>query len=269
MKNTFYQVFFGISMALCVFVAGIFFSNLYIQQDKNEGFSFTQNLYDSSKILPDSFVSTPRFFASNQLSTKTKLSEEEKEKITRTFNDIIILASKNKICTGGSYSLEPTFHYDYKSGKQTQKGYSFNASFNCEINTNQLEEYKELISSMSKIASLSGLISMNVPSLNATISNELLRKSEEESINKILTLANESSIRYSKSINYKCKIKNINFSSRQIRPAPRVLTEKSNTASFDKFDKIVGTVNNIGPVLPVIDEENMEKSALVTFYCEK
>ena len=72
------NLFIAFSCVMLVFIMAGLFSNFYI---KDKGFSFSQNLYDSTKILPDVFTSTPRFFQSASLANKTRLSKEEKEYI--------------------------------------------------------------------------------------------------------------------------------------------------------------------------------------------
>lgn len=241
----------GAFLAILAFICGLCFSNFY-PKDSEQGFSFRQNLYHSSELLPDSFVSMPSFSASSLLSTKINLSLEERGKITKTFNDIIALANENKICKGGSYSIEPTFYYD--KGRNVPRGHSFRASFDCEISAKQLQEYNELINNMAKLASLNGLIVMNTPALSAVISSELLRKNEQNSISEILKLADEARKQYSKATNKNCYVKNIDFVNNSIVPRP-LYAAKSNS-------DIVETS------LPVIDSKKIEKTATVTFYCE-
>ena len=238
------NLFIAFSCVMLVFIMALLFSNFYI---KDKGFSFSQNLYDSTKILPDVFTSTPRFFQSASLANKTRLSKEEKEGIARSFNAILDLASKDKICTGGSYNLEPNFYYE--QGKKIQKGYNLSAFFSCEIKADEIEKYQKLLSDMSNIASLNGLFEMSVPSLNARISNEMLRKAEKESINRILLQARQLSKDYSKNLDTKCYIRSINFTNRQTQP--RAVMMKAEI-----------------PNIPVTDEKDIEKIASISFYCE-
>lgn len=241
---------------LCVlmFVVGLFFNVWFLDGAEKKGFSFTQSIYSSNKLTPDAFVSNPKFVASEYLSTKTSLNAQEKALIAKTFNEILERVALDKLCRGGSWTVEPTFLY--KNGVEIPKGQRLRANLSCKIQAKELEAYNTLLNDIDAIATKSGLMTVSMPALRASFSNELIKENEiklrEELISKALDIAKH----YTKLINKHCELKNLDLDS------------PSRTMSVISEDAVVeGVGTTFKNALPVVGEEERAVNAVATYIC--
>lgn len=241
---------------LCVimFVVGLFFNVWFLDGAEKKGFSFTQGIYSTNKLTPDTFISNPKFVASEYLSTKTSLNAQEKALIAKTFNEILERVALDKLCRGGSWAIEPTFLY--KNGVEIPKGQRLRANLSCKITAKELEAYNTLLNDIDAIATKSGLMTVSMPALRASFSNELIKENEiklrEELISKALDIAKH----YTKLINKQCELKNLDLAS------------PSRTMSAITEDSVAeGTGTAFKNALPVVGEEERVVNAVATYIC--
>ncbi|EHF7931892.1 hypothetical protein J3016_001414, partial [Campylobacter coli] len=108
-------------LCLVLFVAGVIFNVEFLNKNKTtQTLNFSRSIETSMEAKPDIFHANINFWANENLSTQTFLSNEDKIQISNTFNQILERSKKENFCSGGSFSLEPNF--SYKDGVQTPKG---------------------------------------------------------------------------------------------------------------------------------------------------
>ncbi len=239
---------------VAIFVLGLFCNVWFFKSTENSGFSFSQELQVVNKLAPDTFVSYPRFTASRFLSTKISLNADEKALVTSAFNDILARVAKDKLCRGGSYTIEPTF--SYKDGVQIPKGQRVEASLSCKIQASELESYNKLLNDIDAIASKSGLIAMSMPALQAHFSPEALRANENALREELIKTALATSEHYTKLTSRKCELKNLDFS--------RSFGGRNYLASAKIADEGASVFQN---ALPVVGEEERSVKADATYVC--
>lgn len=249
---------------LCVvaFVLGLFFNVWFLSGAEKKGFSFTQELQSANKLTPDNFVSTPRFMASEFLSTKVSLNTAEKALIAKAFNDILERVAQDKICRGGSYTIEPTF--SYKDGVETPKGQRVSASLSCKIKADELDAYNVLLRDIDIIATKSGFITMSMPALRASFSNELIKANEMKLREELIKTALATAENYSKLTNKQCELKNLDFSGSVAVPRSYLLSAKASVAEDAVADSVESAYSN---ALPVVGEEERTINAVGSYVC--
>lgn len=247
---------------LCVlmFALGVFF-DIYFSKNKNvpqnptkSGFSFSVELQSATTLLPDSFVSYPKFSASKFLSTKVALSAEEKGIISNAFNEIIARVGTEKLCVGGSYTIEPTF--SYKDGLETPKGQRVQASLSCKIKKAELEKYNDLMNDINDIATKSGLITVSMPALRASFSSESLRENDDKLREMLIKSALQKVGEYSNTTQKACELTSLDFARGFV--GARLMSAKAESNADASFDT----------ALPVIDEEERTMNAVATYLCK-
>lgn len=238
-------------LCVLVFAVGLFINTKVFKDAPSEGFSFSVELQSSNKLTPTVFVSTPRFTASESLSTKINLSAEEKALIANVFTEILSRVEQESFCSGGSYSVEPIFSYE--GGIQTPKGQRVEASLSCKIKTDELLSYNKLLNDIDALASKSGFITMSMPALRASFTNEELKENEKKLSEELIQKALANTAYYTKLTNKQCELINLDFSS---LPIPRALSVKSQESA-----------TNFDTTLPVVSEEEHAITALVTYLC--
>lgn len=241
---------------IIVVVAALFF----IKSELNrEGFTFTQELSAANKLTPDTFTSNPRFWANRNLSTKAVLTSDEKAAIAATFNAILARVAQDKICRGGSYTIEPTF--SYKDGVEMPKGQRVEASLSCKIKANELEIYNKLIADVDKIASKSGFIMMSMPALQAQFDVDALKENELKLREELILMALKTAKHYTKITQKSCSLTNLNFS--QNHSGVRLMSVHEESA-----EGAMAVDTSFKNALPVVGEEDRKISAVGSFICK-
>lgn len=245
---------------LCVvmFILGLFFNIWFLNGFEKKGFSFTQELQSVNKLTPDTFVSSPRFMASESLSTKISLNTQEKALIAKTFNEILERVAQDKICRGGSYTIEPTF--SYKDGVETPKGQRVEASLSCKIKANELDTYNALLNDIDTIATKSGFVTMSMPALRASFSSEILKANEMKLREELISTALSTAEHYAKLTNKQCELKNLDFSSSHM-PRAYLMSAKASVAESASVDSAYKNA------LPVVGEEERAINAVASYVC--
>ena len=249
---------FMLYFCVALLAVAVFFNAWAVRDGAKEGFSFSQELRASNKLTPDTFVSAPRFTASRLLSAKIALNAEEKALISATFNEILARVAQDKLCRGGSYTVEPTF--SYKNGVEMPKGQRVEASLSCQIKQNELDAYNKLLNDIDKIAARSGFISMSMPALRAHFDTEVLRANENTLREKLIKTALAASEHYSKLTNKRCELKNLDFSRQSFGSRNYKMSATAEEAMADGATAFENA-------LPVVGEEERTLSANATYGC--
>lgn len=252
MMNFFKGLAIGL-LCVIMFVVGLFFNVWFSTDNDKKAFSFTQELQSANKLMPDIFISNPKFLASQYLSTKADLSIQEKALITKTFNEILQRVARDKLCRGGSYAIEPTFLY--KNGIETPKGQRVRANLSCKIRADELEKYNALLNDIDNIATKSGFIIMSLPALRAGFSNELIKENETKLREELIKTALDTAKHYAELTNRQCELKKLDFSSSVAYASAAVRESAGDSSSAFKN------------ALPVVSEEERAINALATYVC--
>ena len=253
MINFFKGLGIGLLCILC-FVAGVIFNVQFLKSQntpKNSAFSFTSNIEVFNKLRPQTFSSSPNFTASNTLSNKESLSSEDKVALTNNFNAVLEKVKQSKICTGGSYSVEPTFLY--KDGVQIIKGQRFFASLDCEFKENELGTYNALMNEVDKISKQGGFFSVNLPALNAVFTDKELLENDKILQNLLIKEALNNAQNYSKDINKTCALKSLSPENARIVPVLR--------------SNLMSAKADFSSSLPATNEQAQKMSALAQYEC--
>lgn len=201
---------FGLGFCLLIFfILGLISTKAYellVSSDKSK---IVRKIEASKNIAYDTYVSFPRFSASKLLSTKENLSEEEKAKITKIFEDVLNRVKVSNICTGGSYMLQPNIAY--KDGLSVPSGFRFDAGFECNFKKDEISKYQELLKDINKILENNEFISLNIPAIKSSISDEMLNKVREELHDDLYKKSSELAQHYSQITNKLCVISDINY----------------------------------------------------------
>ena len=186
---------------------GAFYWFLSHYAGKSEGMEIAQNFKASAPIEPTHFYTFLSFSASPELSVKPMLDREDRASLERIFDTISQKIKQDSLCTGGSYSIEPTF--DFKDGKEVPQGQRISASIECNFPTERLQDYKNLIKSIN--ASLEGKVLLSTPALEPTTTPERLQEVQFQLTEKILKEIDERVQAYNKQLKKKCKVEEIAF----------------------------------------------------------
>lgn len=208
MKQFLKGFFVGIGFLL-FFIFGLFITKAFDIFVIKNTIDITRDVEVSKSIRYDEFVSYPRFSASSFLSTKTQLFDEDKAKISSSFESVLEEVKKFEMCSGGSYTLEP--NYSYKDGVTNLSGYRFNASFECKFKLDKGAEYKDMLGKINEILKENEYIVLNTPSIRPVISDATLQNIQNELYDSLLDKANAISSDYSNKLQKECFVKFINY----------------------------------------------------------
>ncbi|EGK8048310.1 SIMPL domain-containing protein [Campylobacter lari] len=238
-------------LCLVLFVLGVVFNTefLGLKNHDKQNIEFSRNIEVSNEITPNIFNATLNFSASEELSKKTIISNNEKDYIAKTFKEISDRIAKENYCKGGSYTLEPSYNY-YQEAK-TLNGYKLYSNFTCQIPQNKSKDYENLIKDIESISNTNVLISFNTKALQAGFDETILEANKEDLYDLALKKAFEKAQYYSKTLAKTCLVKNIHFDNNNIKYyAPNL------TASADSV------------VLPIVKSEKQNLKANVLFICQ-
>lgn len=201
---------FGLGFGLLLFfILGLVSTkayNLFINKDKN---TITRNIEVSKNVSYDTYISYPRFSASKLLSTKEDLSDSEKAKITKLFEEVLNKVKESDICTGGSYMLQPNIAY--KDGLSVPSGYRFDSNFECRFNKDNFQNYQDLLKSINQVLENNEFIILNIPAIKSIISDSVTNQVQEELHDEIYKKSSELAAHYSKITSKTCEITNITY----------------------------------------------------------
>ncbi|WP_257935762.1 SIMPL domain-containing protein [Campylobacter lari] len=238
-------------LCLVLFILGVVFNTefLGLKNHNKQNIEFSRNIEVSNEIMPNIFNTTLNFSASEELSKKTIVSSDEKDRIAKTFKEISDRIAKENYCKGGSYTLEPSYNY-YQEAK-TLNGYKLYSNFTCQIPQNKSKDYENLIKDIEGISNTNVLISFNTKALQAGFDETILEANKEDLYDLALKKAFEKAQYYSKTLAKTCLVKNIHFDNNNIKYyAPNL------TASADSV------------VLPIVKSEKQNLKANVLFVCQ-
>ncbi|EAK0427827.1 TPA: hypothetical protein SEZ22_000847 [Campylobacter fetus] len=238
---------------LVIFVAGVTFDAKFLMQNQfsDKELTFSRNVDESIKVEPSVFISEPRFVSSALLRNKSSLTTLEKDSIKNTFNAIINRAKEDGICTGGSYSIEPS--YSYENGKEVIVGQNANAKLSCKITKENLNLYNKFLADVDTILETNEFISSVTPAIRESSDPEVAAKNAEILYDKIIQKALSFEKHYSEITNKLCTTKDINFDI-----PPTLLRANYKTMSMQ----------GDGIALPITDEQNQKLSANVIYMCK-
>ncbi|MCV3426608.1 SIMPL domain-containing protein [Campylobacter lari] len=238
-------------LCLVLFVLGVVFNTefLGLKNHDKQNIEFSRNIEVSNEITPNIFNATLNFSASEELSKKTIISNNEKDYIAKTFKEISDRIAKENYCKGGSYTLEPSYNY-YQEAK-TLNGYKLYSNFTCQIPQNKSKDYENLIKDIESISNTNVLISFNTKALQAGFDEAILETNKENLYDLALKKAFEKAQYYSKTLAKTCLVKNIHFDNNNIKYYTPNLT-----ASADSV------------VLPIVKSEKQNLKANVLFVCQ-
>lgn len=238
-------------LCLLLFVAGVVFNVEFLgKKDSNQNLYFTRNIETSTVLKSDIFYADIDFWANENLSSKITLNNEEKSEISNTFSQIIQRCKKENFCSGGSFSLEPTF--SYKDGVQTPKGQRLSANLKCEFKENQLFDFNRLLNDINSIVEKSDFIGVSIPAIKPRFSKSLLSNNQENLYSQLLKKSYSYAQTYSLDLNKTCILKNLQVNTGD-SVVPRALSVEADNTKY---------------LLPVVNEQEQIMSAKALFVCK-
>lgn len=197
-------------VALLSFIIGIIFANdLVINK------SFIINGKFQAKYL----FTEININSSSLLRSRGELNNEIRRNITSSLNNVINEAKKGNICKGGGYSINPIISYDSNKNKTTS-GQNIDFSLECKFLSKDLSAYNSLLANINKIVSSNKFLNLSQPKLNHKITNEEINLFKEELFETFLSDLDKVEDKYSKLLNKKCIINEINTMDNNFAPMP-------------------------------------------------
>ncbi|AJC87127.1 SIMPL domain-containing protein [Campylobacter insulaenigrae] len=248
MKSFFKGLGVGL-LCLLVFVLGVVFNTefLGLKNQNSNSLQFTRDIEVFDEIIPNTYKADLNFNASNELSQKTIIDEEEKASIAKTFKELSTRIAKENLCKGGSYTLEPS--YSYNQGHKTLNGHNFYSNFSCAFTKEKNKDFDNLIKDINNISAKNSLIVFSTKALQAMIDEEILEENKEKLYDLALKKAYEKNEYYSKNLNKICSIKSIDFD--------------TNPSKLMRANMVYDSV-----ALPIVKNEKQKLLAKVIFECK-
>ncbi|WP_291949420.1 SIMPL domain-containing protein [Campylobacter sp.] len=253
MKSFFKGLGVGL-LCLILFVLGVVFNTefLGLKNQNSNSLEFARDIEVFDEIMPNSYKANLNFNASNELSQKTIISEEEKASIENTFKELSMRIAKENFCKGGSYTLEP--NYNYNQDHKTLNGYNLYSNFSCIFSKEKNKDFEAMIKDIYDISSKNSLIVFSTKALQATFDEKILEENKEKLYDLALKKAFEKSEYYSKNLNKICSIKSIDFDTNQALQRLSKLMHAN--LAFDNT------------TLPITQNEKQKLLAKVIFECK-
>ncbi|WP_299548812.1 hypothetical protein [uncultured Helicobacter sp.] len=158
-------------------------------------------------VEPKQYSSNLVVSGSKELQKLKSLSLENKNAVIRTFNTINDFLRNDNICKGGSFAINPSYHY--KDGKKTQEGFEADFALHCEFVESQRQEYNAILEKIESEVSKNPFLVFAFPKIDLNISKEEFEKSDAFLNTELLKLALEKTKEYGKLTKKKCSIKEI------------------------------------------------------------
>ncbi|ELQ6736347.1 SIMPL domain-containing protein [Campylobacter coli] len=240
-------------LCLVLFVAGVIFNVEFLNKNKTtQTLNFSRSIETSMEAKPDIFHANINFWANENLSTQTFLSNEDKIQISNTFNQILERSKKENFCSSGSFSLEPNF--SYKDGVQTPKGQRLHANLECEFTADKLENFNKLLNDLNSIIAKSEFIGISTPALEPKFSKQTLKDNKEKLYSELLKKAYSYEKIYSLDLNKTCILKNLNIES-----IPNFYPRALNSMK---------SADNMELSLPIVKDEEQSISGTALIICK-
>lgn len=97
-------------LCLVLFVAGVIFNVEFLNKNKTtQTLNFSRSIETSMEAKPDIFHANINFWANENLSTQTFLSNEDKIQISNTFNQILERSKKENFAVAEVFHLNLIF----------------------------------------------------------------------------------------------------------------------------------------------------------------
>ncbi|MDO4674639.1 hypothetical protein [Campylobacter sp.] len=235
-------------LCLLLFVAGVVFNVEFLGKKTQENqVKIERTLEVTMQVKPDIFTAKIDFYPSENLSTKSVLSEEEREQIAQTFKEIMQRSAKDGFCADGAYSLEANFSRE--NGFVIPKGQRLNANLECEIKAENLDAFNVLIEDINAIVAKSEWVRVSTPALSANFSKDLLAANREKLSGELLTKAYAYEKSYSGELDRSCVLSAFLLHP-QASIHPRALRADAELS------------------LPLINKNHQSVSATLTFLCK-
>lgn len=234
-------------LCLLLFVAGVVFNVEFLgKKTQEKEMEIKKYIQVQMPLKSDIFTARIDFYPSEALSTKSSLTNVEREQISQLFKEIIKRNEKDNFCVGGAYSLEANF--DRENGFIIPKGQRLNAKLECEIKAENLNAFNVLIQDMNNIIAKSEWVKISTPALLESFSKNLLAENAEKLDSELLIKAYEYEKKYSKDFNRTCSLSSFILQSHL-------------------FEAESLRANN-GLSLPISGKHSQKAGAQLSFYCK-
>lgn len=158
--------------------------------------------------------------------------------------------SKSKMCSGGGYSLYPS--YNYKEGKQEFNGYSAHLNFSCEFNS--IDQFNALNQRIDKVIASSTKRSQG--GLTWGVSDKLQDETKQTLRAAMINKTRQQASLFSKETTMQCSVISIDFGS-----YPRPPIAMRNAAMMD-------VAASAPTESPLMNDEESIVSATVSYNCQ-
>lgn len=196
----------------------------------SEGVNLTKNLNLSTTIKPMYVFSTITVESSSKLRNIGELNDTMRKSITTSLNSIIEEAKKEDICKGGGYAITPIINYNKSDRKTIGQNVEFNLE--CKFAESDLGKYNNLLAKINQITTKNNLLALPQPKLTHRITNEEISGAKENLFESFLQDTQNIEQRYSKLLNKKCSINDINTQDNYSTIAPRMMMANAKLESM-------------------------------------
>lgn len=259
----------AVSVVAIVFVCGIWLG-FALNDNKiatERKLSINQEVEVRQKAEPDTFKAKIRIQGSNALRALSKLSDEQTESLTQTFEAVSRLIKANKeICSGGSYGYAPEVYFERN---RRRMGYSANQEIMCSFGSEQKSSYEKLLKAIGVEVGRNSLLMLPILPIQAIITPQQIDKNTQEMRTELLKKAQAVAKQYSRALKQNCNIEDINFQDIDNGKAH----QKNGLLATSAESASLKTVSNAVPnmpqsmTLPTTKEEDLVLSASFTIGC--
>lgn len=168
-----------------------------------------QALQVELEVKPTQYSSHITIQGSKALETLNQLSIKDKNSIIKTYNAINESLGDDSICKGGSFSINPAYHY--KDGKRIQSGFETHYALSCEFVESQKQTFNAILDKIQAEVAKNTYLTFPIPSVQLGVDENALKDSDSTLNAKLLELALQKAKEYSTLTRQKCSIKEINL----------------------------------------------------------
>lgn len=207
-------------------------------------------------IKPKYLFSNISIESSSLLRNIGELKDEVRKSINTTLNDVIDVAKKNDICSGGSYSITPIINYE-KNNRKTIGQY-VNFMLNCKFDATNKESYNDILAQINSLVSINKFLVLPQPSVMYQITQDEINVKKELMFEEFLIDSKELTNKYSKALDKECFISSISSSDTYSMPRNQVsMMAKSS-------DMLDSTYTNI----PLENETQVRMDIILELQCK-
>lgn len=196
-----------------------------------------QALQVEIEVKPTQYSSHIVIQGSKALETLNQLSVKDKNSIIKTYNAINESLGDDSICKGGSFSIDPAYHY--KEGKRIQAGFKTHYTLSCEFVESQRQTFNAILDKIQAEVEKNAYLTFPIPNVQLGVDENTFKESDSALNEKLLTLALQKAKEYSALTRRKCSIKEINLGAQnEVMPVALKAVRAASDSSANTLESI-------------------------------